>query len=150
MVYVSMGEHTQNVGFVWPVWQSGAGSVFRPTGTAPGPGGSGDLHAGSGGLVDVVAASGRPGDSGRGGAAGSARVSGRLAAAREAGDRATRVEQYRGAEPCSEALTAGGGGGGLRRDLYAVDPSAGGQCLAGEVIPDGRFLNAFAAYGAVV
>src|SRR5437667_6554685 len=113
-----MGEHTQKFDFVWLVWQSGSARVFRPTATAPC---SGHLFLGRCGLVDDVAAPGRSGHSGHGSAASGPRDVGRLGPAGEASARATRVEQYRGAEPRTETITAGGGGGNLRSNLCPTD-----------------------------
>ena len=104
-----MGEYIK---FVRPVWQSGSAPVFRSTARAIGCAVSGHLLAGSGGLVDDVAAFGWPGDFGHGGATGGAGGVGNVASSGEAGARAARIEQYRGAKPSAEAVAAGGGGGG--------------------------------------
>src|SRR2546421_2236231 len=90
IVYVLMGEHTQKFDFVWLVWQSGSARVFRPTATALGATCSGHLFLGRCGLVNVVAAPGRSGNSGHGSAASGPRGIGRLAPAREASARTTR------------------------------------------------------------
>jgi len=58
-------------------------------------------------VVDDVAAPGRSGDSGCGSAASGARGLGRRAPVGEASARATRVEQYGGAEPRTETVTEG-------------------------------------------
>jgi len=67
MVYVLMSENTQSVGFVWPIWQSSSAGIFRPTASAPELACSGYRLTGSCGLVDDVAAAGRPREFGNGG-----------------------------------------------------------------------------------
>ena len=67
MVYVLMSENTQSVGFVWPIWQSSSAGIFRLTASAPELACSGYRLTGSCGLVDDVAAAGRPREFGNGG-----------------------------------------------------------------------------------
>ena len=62
-----MSENTQSVGFVWPIWQSSSAGIFRPTASAPELACSGYRLTGSCGLVDDVAAAGRPREFGNGG-----------------------------------------------------------------------------------
>src|SRR5260370_34905437 len=142
-----MGEHTQKLDFVWPVWQSGSTRVFRPIATALGAGCSGHLFLGRCGVVDDVAAPGRSGDSGRGSAASGARGLGSLATAGEASARAGRIEQYGGVEPRTETVTAAGGGGNLRSDLCPPDETGRGDDLVGRAVLDRRLLDAVSAYG---
>src|SRR5438034_3664711 len=142
-----MGEHTQKFDFVWSVWQSGSARVFRPTATALGIACSGHLFLGRGGVVNDVAAPGRSGDSGCGSATSGARGLGRLAPAGEASARATRIEQYGGAEPRTETVAATGGGGDLRSDLCPPDKTGGGDDIVGKAVLDRRLLDAVSAYG---
>src|SRR5205809_1466013 len=132
MVYVLMSENTQSVGFVWPIWQSSSAGIFRLTASAPELACSGYRLTGSCGLVDDVAAAGRPREFGNGGAAGGARGVGGSGAAGETGGREARVEPYRRAESRSHALAAGGGGSGVRPGFRDVNPvGAGRTCCRG-------------------
>src|SRR5450432_56683 len=112
MFFVGDGtESTNSLGTVWPC---GWTRVVRPNAPASEPGSQGHLFAVGGGLVDDVAAAGRPRHASHGGSAGGARYAGGRAAAGQAGTRTARVEQHRRAEPGTPAVAAADRAGGVR------------------------------------
>src|SRR5712691_7973262 len=99
-----VGDGSESTNPVATVWPCGGTTVVRRHTPASGPQGKGHLYAGGGGLVDDVAAVGRPRQPGHGGAAGGARRARGRAAAGQAGTRGARVEQHRSAEPGTRAV----------------------------------------------
>jgi len=67
-----VGDGSESTNPVATVWPCGGTTVVRRHTPASGPQGKGHLYAGGGGLVDDVAAVGRPRQPGHGGAAGGA------------------------------------------------------------------------------
>src|SRR5437879_4643844 len=152
MVYVLMSENTQSVGFVWPIWRSSSAGIFRLTASAPELACSGYRLTDSCGLVDDVAAAGRPREFGNGGAAGGARGVGGSGATGETGGREARVEPYRRAESRAHTLAAGGGGSGVRpgfRDVNPVGAGPPGPAVAVVSGSGGWLLDAPAAHASL-